>query len=130
MAPLYRSESLDNLVSSDDLDQASLLIRFRSFLFLFVFVLLILIGIACCLLIDVPVKVSGPAVIWSDDGVSQVTAEHPGTITSIKVKVGDRIEYNQTIAELDQKMVWDKWLSTQEKLNSLRQYLKIKFLKF
>ncbi len=120
MAPLYRSESLDNLVSSDDLDQASLLIRFRSFLFLFVFVLLILIGIACCLLIDVPVKVSGPAVIWSDDGVSQVTAEHPGTITSIKVKVGDRIEYNQTIAELDQKMVWDKWLSTQEKLNSLR----------
>lgn len=120
MPPLYRSESLDNLVSSDDLDQASLFIRFRSFLFLFVFVLLILIAIACSLLIEIPIKVSGPAVIWSDDGVLQVTAEHPGTITSIKVKVGDRVEYNQTIATLDQKLVSDKLFSTQEKLNALR----------
>jgi len=119
MAPLYRSESLDNLVSSDDLDQASLLIRFRSFLFLLVFVLLILIGIACCLLIDVPVKVSGPAVIWSEDGVSQVTAEHPGTITHIKVNVGDRVEYNQTIAILDQKMFRDRFISTKEKWDAL-----------
>ena len=111
MPPLCRSESLDNLVSSDDLDQASLFIRFRSFLFLFVFVLLILIAIACSLLIEIPIKVSGPAVIWSDDGVLQVTAEHPGTITSIKVKVGDRVEYNQTIATLDQKLVSDKLFS-------------------
>ncbi|MBT3637580.1 MAG: NHLP bacteriocin system secretion protein [Opitutae bacterium] len=119
MAPLYRSDSLDSLVSSDDLDQASLLIRFRSFLFLFVFVLLILVAIACSLLIEIPIKVSGPAVIWSDDGVLQVTAEHPGTITSIKVKVGDRVGYNQTIAVLDQKSISDKLFSTQEKLEAL-----------
>ena len=98
MAPLYRSDSLDSLVTSDDLDQASLLIRFRSLLFLFAFVLLILIAIACSLLIEIPIKVTGPAVIWSDEGVMQVTAEHSGTVTSIKVKVGDRIKYNQTIA--------------------------------
>jgi HlyD family secretion protein len=124
MAPLYRSDSLDSLVSSDDLDQASLLIRFRSFLFLFVFVLLILVAIACSLLIEIPIKVSGPAVIWSDDGVLQVTAEHPGTITSIKVKVGDRVEYNQTIAVLDQQSVSDKWFSSQEKLNALKANIK------
>ena len=121
MAPLYRSDSLDSLVSSDDLDQASLLIRFRSFLFLFVFVLLILVAIACSLLIEIPIKVSGPAVIWSDDGVLQVTAEHPGTITSIKVKVGDRVEYNQTIAILDQKLIEHKLSSTQEKLDALNE---------
>ena len=120
MAPLYRSESLDNLVSSDDLDQASLLIRFRSFLFLFVFVLLIIIAIACSLLIHIPIKVSGPAVIWSDEGVLQVTADHPGTITEIMVNIGDRVECNQTIAKLDQKMFRDKLISTQEKLDALR----------
>ena len=39
MSKLYRSDSLDSLVSSEDLDQASLLIRFRSFIFLFFFAL-------------------------------------------------------------------------------------------
>ena len=121
MAPLYRSDSLDSLVTSDDLDQASLLIRFRSLLFLFVFVLLILISIACTLLIEVPIKVTGPAVIWSEEGVMQVTAEHSGTITSIKIKVGDRIEYNQTIAILDQRLVRDRLESTQEKWNALKE---------
>jgi HlyD family secretion protein len=119
VSKLYRSDSLDSLVSSDDLDQASLLIRFKSFLFLFFFALLIAIAIACSLLIKVPIKVSGPAVIWSDEGVMQVTAEHPGTITSIKIKVGDRVEYNQTIAILDQRLVKDKLFSTQEKLDAL-----------
>ena len=110
---------MDSLVSTEDLDQASLLIRFRSFAFLFFFALLIAIAVACSLFIKVPIKVSGPAVIWSDVGVLQVTAEHPGTITSIEVKVGDRIEYNQKIATLDQKLIEDKLFSTQEKLNAL-----------
>ena len=121
MSKLYRSDSLDSLVSSEDLDQASLLIRFRSFLFLFFFALLIAIAVACSLLIKVPIKVSGPAVIWSDVGVLQVTAEHPGTITSIEVQVGDRVEYNQTIAILDQKLIEDKLFSSQEKLEALNE---------
>ena len=124
MSKLYRSDSLDSLVSSEDLDQASLLIRFRSFLFLFFFALLIAIAVACSLLIKVPIKVSGPAVIWSDVGVLQVTAEHPGTITSIEVKVGDRVEYNQRIAILDQKLIEDKLFSTQEKLEALNENIK------
>jgi HlyD family secretion protein len=129
MAPLYRSDSLDSLVTSDDLDQASLLIRFRSLLFLFAFVLLILIAIACSLLIEIPIKVTGPAVIWSDEGVMQVTAEHSGTVTSIKVKVGDRIKYNQTIAILDQRLVRDKLDSTQEKWTALKKnILKLELL--
>ena len=124
MSKLYRSDSLDSLVSSEDLDQASLLIRFRSFLFLFFFALLIAIAVACSLLIKVPIKVSGPAVIWSDDGVLQVTAEHPGTITSIEVMVGDRVECNQTIAKLDQRLIEEKLDSTQEKLDTLNENIK------
>jgi HlyD family secretion protein len=83
-------------------------------------VLLIIIAIACSLLIHIPIKVSGPAVIWSDEGVLQVTADHPGTITEIMVNIGDRVECNQTIAKLDQKMFRDKLISTQEKLDALR----------
>jgi len=124
VSKLYRSDSLDSLVSSEDLDQASLLIRFRSFLFLFFFALLIAIAVACSLLIKIPIKVSGPAVIWSDVGVLQVTAEHPGTITKIKVEVGDRVEYNQTIAILDQRLIEEKLDSTQEKLDTLNENIK------
>ena len=123
MAPLYRSESLDNLVTTDDLDQASWLIRFRSFLFLAFFILLIIIAIACSVLIEVPIKVSGPAVIWSDEGVLQVTARDPGTITSIKVKIGDPIKSGEVIAILDQTAVRDKLDSVKQKLKFLNRYI-------
>ena len=123
MAPLYRSESLDNLVTTDDLDQASCLIRFRSFLFLAFFILLIIIAIACSVLIEVPIKVSGPAVIWSDEGVLQVTARDPGTITSIKVKIGDPIKSGEVIAILDQTAVRDKLDSVKQKLKFLNRYI-------
>jgi len=81
MSPPYRSDSLDSLVSSDDLDQASSLIRFKAFLFLLVFSLLLVLGIACCIFITIPIKVSGPSVIWSDVGVLQISAKDPGSIT-------------------------------------------------
>jgi HlyD family secretion protein len=111
------------LVSTDDLDQASSLIKFRSFLFLAAFALLILIAIACSVWIKVPIKVSGPAVIWSDVGVLQVAAKDPGSVTSISVKVGDRIKSGQVIAVLDQSRVRDQLLAVQSKLEVLNKYI-------
>ncbi len=123
MSPPFRSDSTDSLVSTDDLDQASSLIKFRSFLFLAAFALLILIAIACSVWIKVPIKVSGPAVIWSDVGVLQVAAKDPGSVTSISVKVGDRIESGQVIAVLDQSRVRDQLLAVQSKLEVLNKYI-------
>ena len=77
MSSPYRSDSLDSLVSTDDLDQASMLIKFRSLLFLSVFVLLLIIGVVSSFYIPIPIKVSGPTVVWSDVGVLQVTAKDP-----------------------------------------------------
>ena len=68
------------------------LIRFRSFLFLVVFAILLSLGVLCCIFIEVPIKVSGSSVIWSDVGVLQVAAKDPGSIKEISVKVGDRVE--------------------------------------
>jgi HlyD family secretion protein len=119
----YRSDSLDSLVSSDDLDQASMLIKFRSLLFLSVFVLLISIAVACSILIYIPIKVSGPSVIWSDVGVLQVTAKDPGVVTSINVKIGDHVEAGQVIAVLDQSRVQDQLDSATFKLKVLQQYI-------
>jgi HlyD family secretion protein len=119
----YRSDSLDSLVSSDDLDQASMLIKFRSLLFLSVFVLLISIAVACSILIYIPIKVSGPSVIWSDVGVLQVTAKDPGVVTSINVKIGDHVEAGQVIAVLDQSRVQDQLDSATFKLKALQQYI-------
>jgi len=113
VSPPFRSDSTDSLVSTDDLDQASSLIKFKSFLFLAAFALLILIAIICSVWIKVPIKVSGPAVIWSDVGVLQVAAKDPGSVTSITVKVGDRIESGQVIAILDQSRVSDQLLAVE-----------------
>lgn len=123
MSSPYRSDSLDSLVSSDDLDQASMLIKFRSLLFLSVFVLLISIAVACSVLIYIPIKVSGPSVIWSDVGVLQVTAKDPGVVTSINVKIGDHVKTDQVIAVLDQSRVKDQLDSATFKLKVLQQYI-------
>lgn len=123
MSSPYRSDSLDSLVSSDDLDQASMLIKFRSLLFLSVFVLLISIAVACSILIYIPIKVSGPSVIWSDVGVLQVTAKDPGVVTLINVKIGDHVEAGQVIAVLDQSRVQDQLDSATFKLKALQQYI-------
>ena len=123
MSSPYRSDSLDSLVSSDDLDQASMLIKFRSLLFLSVFVLLISIAVACSILIYIPIKVSGPSVIWSDVGVLQVTAKDPGVVTSINVKIGDHVDAGEVIAVLDQSRVKDQLDSATFKLKALQQYI-------
>jgi len=123
VSPPFRSDSTDSLVSTDDLDQASSLIKFKSFLFLAAFALLILIAIICSVWIKVPIKVSGPAVIWSDVGVLQVAAKDPGSVTSITVKVGDRIESGQVIAILDQSRVSDQLLAVEGKLKVLNTYI-------
>lgn len=123
MSPPFRSDSTDSLVSTDDLDQASSLIKFKSFFFLATFALLILIIILCSVWIKVPIKVSGPAVIWSDVGVLQVAAKDPGSVTSISVKVGDRITSGQVIAVLDQSRVHDQLLAVKSKLEVLNKYI-------
>ena len=123
MSSPYRSDSLDSLVSSDDLDQASSLIRFRSFLFLVVFAILLSLGVLCCIFIEVPIKVSGSSVIWSDVGVLQVAAKDPGSIKAISVKVGDRVEKGQVIADLDQSQIEDKLEATQRKLKVLNEFV-------
>ena len=123
MSSPYRSDSLDSLVSTDDLDQASMLIKFRSLLFLSVFVLLLIIGIISSFYIPIPIKVSGPTVVWSDVGVLQVTAKDPGSVTEIQVKVGDYVKEGQTIAKLDQSRVSDQLDSTKEKLYVLNRYI-------
>ena len=123
MSSPYRSDSLDSLVSTDDLDQASMLIKFRSLLFLSVFVLLLIIGIISSFYIPIPIKVSGPTVVWSDVGVLQVTAKDPGSVTEIQVKVGDYVKEGQTIAKLDQSRVSDQLKSTEEKLFVLNKYI-------
>ena len=92
-------------------------------MFLFVFVILIGIGVVCAIFVKVPIKVSGPAVLWSDVGVLQIAAKDPGSVTSIKVKVGDRVQVGQVIALLDQSRVQDQLSSAEHKLKVLQTYI-------
>ena len=47
------------------------------------------------------------SVIWSDVDL-QVATKDPGSIKAISVKVGDRVEKGQVIADLDQSQIEDK----------------------
>ena len=123
MSSPYRSDSLDSLVSTDDLDQASSFIRFRSILFLIVFAVLLTVGVLSCIFIKVPIKISGPSVIWSEVGVLQVVCKDPGSVTSISVKVGDRVEAGQVIALLDQSSIRDKLKALKYQLEVLNNYI-------
>ena len=83
-----------------------------------------MIALACAAWIKVPIKVSGTAVIWSDEGVLQVAAKDPGSVTSLSVKVGDRIKIGQVVAVLDQSRVKDQLQSVHAKLKVLNEYIK------
>lgn len=124
MSSPYRPDSLDSLVSTNDLDQASSLIRFRSFLFFAVFTLLISIGVLCCIFIEIPIKVSGPSVVWSDEGVLQVAAKFPGSVKKFNIRVGDRVEKGQKIAELDQSRIRENLRATIKKRDFLQKFIK------
>jgi len=119
----YRSDSLESLVTTDDLDQASSFIRYRSVLFLSVFAILLIVVLLCCILIKIPIKISGPAVMWSDVGVLQVACKDSGSVTSLNVKVGDRVETDQVIATLDQSAIHSKLKAARNKLSALNNYI-------
>lgn len=123
MSSPYRSESLESLVTTDDLDQASSFIRYRSVLFLSVFAILLIVVLLCCILIKIPIKISGPAVMWSDVGVLQVACKDSGSVTSLNVKVGDRVETDQVIATLDQSAIHSKLKAARNKLSALNNYI-------
>ena len=123
MASHFRSDSAGSLLSTKDLDQAASLIRFRSFSFLAVFSILIVVGVLCSIFVTIPIKISGPSVTWSDVGVLQIAAKDPGSITSISVKVGDRVESGQVIAVLDQSGLQDKLQAVEYRLKVLNTYI-------
>ena len=53
----------------------------------------------------------------------QVAAKDPGSIKEISVKVGDRVEKGQVIADLDQSQIEDKLEATQRKLKVLNDFV-------
>lgn len=123
MKTKFRNEALDTLVSSEELDKASLLIRLKSRYFLITFAALLMVGIFACFFVSIPIKVSGPSVIWSQRGVLQVAAKDPGSVASIKVKVGDVVAVGQEIAVLDQTQLQDQLAFKENHLEILNDYI-------
>jgi HlyD family secretion protein len=88
-----------------------------------VFAILLIVVLLCCILIKIPIKISGPAVMWSDVGVLQVACKDSGSVTSLNVKVGDRVETDQVIATLDQSAIHSKLKAARNKLSALNNYI-------
>lgn len=119
----YRNDAADILVSTQELDQASRMIRLQSRSFLALVGLLVVGASIASFVIKVPVKVSGPGVLWTNESVHQVSATTPGRVQSIHVAAGALVEAGSVIARLDQSALADQLASAQANLQALEDHL-------
>ncbi len=119
----FRNDAADTLVSTQELDQASRMIRLQArTLLALVGFLIVAAGIAG-VVIKVPVKVAGPGVLWTNASVHQVSATTPGRVQSIHVTAGALVESGSVIARLDQSALAEQLRSAQANLQALQDHL-------
>ncbi|GAB5558888.1 MAG: HlyD family efflux transporter periplasmic adaptor subunit [Synoicihabitans sp.] len=119
----FRQDALDSMVSTEELDQASRSIAFQGKLLLILVGVLLLTATVLTFVITVPVKVTGPGVLWSRVGVRQVTATGDGRLIELNVRTGGQVEAGQIIARLDQNSLSQQLASAQANLDALQTHI-------
>ena len=119
----FRQDALNSMVSTEELDQASRSIAFQGRLLLILVAALLLIAGVLSFVITVPVKVTGPGVLWSRVGVRQVTATGDGRLIELNVVTGAEVEAGQVIARLDQNTLAQQLASAQANLDALQAHI-------
>lgn len=119
----FRNDAADTLVSTQELDQASRMIRLQARTFLALVGFLVVAAGIAGFVIKVPVKVAGPGVLWTNASVHQVSATTPGRVQSIHVTAGALVESGSVIARLDQSALAEQLRSAQANLQALQDHL-------
>lgn len=113
---LYRKVSIERLSSPEQLDQLLKVTSSRSWMALIA--LLTLLGIAVFWAFNGSISTTAPGqgVIVRTGGVLNVVSSGSGVVSTLNIKVGDRIQKNQVIAQVAQPALLERIRSTGQAL--------------
>lgn len=122
-APLFRRDSVDQLVSVEALDQAPQSILLRAKLLIACCIILFVSGGLFSVLVSVPVKVSAEGIIWTPQGIREVAVNSAGLIKHVNLGRSDLVEQDQVIAVIDQTDLRMERDSLQRELQAITLYI-------
>ncbi len=99
---IFRQAALERLSTPEQLDQAMRVTTPTSWLSIFSVIGLVVGAVVWSIVGTVPVKVKGAGSLISPGGVLDVISSSDGRITEFLVKPGDRLDFGDVIARVDQ----------------------------
>jgi HlyD family secretion protein len=115
-AEIFRKVSIERLSSPEQLDQLLQVNSVRGWAALLALLVLLGLTVAWALEGSIATTAPGQGVIMRSGGVLNVVANGAGVVTSLQVKVGDRIQRNQLIAQVAQPALVERIRAAREAL--------------
>ena len=120
---MYKKDSVDELLSQEELDQAPKAVLFQG--------RVLLISILICLIscaifsyyVEVPVTISSDGIIWTSMGVRHITSQTDGIIKDIMVDKHQYIHKGDVVAIIDQSELQIRLDSLKSELKSVDHYI-------
>jgi HlyD family secretion protein len=117
---LFRKISLERLASPEQLDQLLRVTSPRGWIGLSALFLLLASMVVWAFEGSIATKASGQGVIVRTGGVLNVVSRGSGLILSLDVKVGDKIQANQTVARIAEPVLVEKMKASRDALAEAR----------
>jgi HlyD family secretion protein len=118
---IFRKVSIERLSSPEQLDQLLKVNSSRSWAALLAILVLLGITVYWALKGSIATTAPGEGVIVRTGGVLNVVSSGSGVVATLNVKVGDRINRNQAIAQVAQPALVERIRSTNEALEEARR---------
>ncbi len=120
---MYRKGAVDKMVSAEELDQAPQAIMFQGWLLVILCVVLLVGCAVFSFVVEVPVSVQAPGIIWTPQGVRELGVNTNGVIKNILVVSGDEIKKGDVIAIVDQTDLQLEYSSLVDEQKSIQNYI-------
>lgn len=116
---LFRKKALAKLASPEQLDTLMQVTQPRGWLALAGLGAVLIVAIIWSIVGRINVKVDGTGILIRGESVQAVSSGTAGRLLALKVRVGDRIEPGQVVAELEQSQLRLRAENTREQLRRL-----------
>lgn len=99
---IFRKESLQRLQSPEEFDQLLVVVDRKAWLILLTLAAVCAVAVVWSVVGRIPIRVDGVGVLVNPGNVKAIQSPASGQITSVEVRVGQRVEMGEVIARLDQ----------------------------
>jgi HlyD family secretion protein len=119
--PIFREVALERLSSPEELDRLLRVTDAKAWIAQLTICALTVVAIAWGYFGRIPSVVSGQGVIVRRGGVLNIVSAGSGVVAQLKVKVGDRINVGQVVAEIAQPSMLERRKNAEEALAQARR---------